>query len=238
MPDVFEEGQPAQDAAPEAAQPAPDSVIEELKDRGIDELAKGKAHADQFIEHLKEQNAQLKSELDTRLTAEATLEEIKTRQVTEVSSEPTSSGLNPEDVKSLVQESITQANAEQIASANVNEASEAVTKVYGEKGSEFVAGKAAELGLSVTELMQMASKSPQAFLTVVGVTGDVPVQSTGVTQSTVNQEMLGTTISQAKPGTDSFYKELRKSNPKKFYDPKIQQQLFKDRERLGQDYYN
>ena len=217
-----------------------EAKIEELKGTPNDELAKSKAHADHFIEFLKEQNADLKGELDKRLTAEATLDAIKDRQDQEpkVSEEPTSSGLNPEDVKNLVKDTIDQTNEEAVQSKNVATVDTKLKEIYGDKAQEFVDNKAKELGLSKTELGQMAARSPSAFLNAVGVGEKNQVSDVPISKSTVNPENLVNESSVAQPGTHWYYRELRQSNPGKFYSPKVQQQLFKDRERLGDDYYN
>lgn len=213
--------------------------VDALKERGLEDLAKGKAHADRFIDFLEEQNKSLKEELDTRLTAAATLEEIKKGQErTEVSEEVTTSGLKPEDIDSLVDKRISLSRQQETVQANIREADERVKKLYGDKAPQFIEDKCKELGITKTDLGEMAAKSPRAFYDLIGVSpkdGGTPAPSAG----TINPEALAINSSgaEATPGTNAWYRELRKKDRAKFYTPSVQQRLFKDRERLGDDFY-
>jgi len=215
--------------------------VDKLKERGLDDLAKGKAHADRFIDFLEEQNKSLKTELDTRLTAEATLEEMKKKgpEKSEVSEEVTTPGLKPEDLDSLVDKRISESRRQETVSANIAEADAKVKAVYGDKASEFIEGKCRELGLSKADLGEMAAKSPKAFLDLMGVSSKQEETTPAGSTSTINPEALANNSSgaEATPGTNKWYMIQRKENKAKFYSPAVQRRLFKDRERLGEDFY-
>jgi len=244
MPDnVFETTPNDEVVSPQAVT---EEQVEELKERGIEELAKGKAHADRFIDFLEEQNKSLKDELDKRVTAEASLEEIKkaaaekatVARETEVSEERTSSGLKPEDIKALVVESISEDNKEKKVQSNIAEVDRRVKEVYGDKAQEFIDSKAVALGLNKNDLGQLAAMSPKAFFDMVGMSDITSSDLMPAPTSTINPEALANqSPGAAKPGTDKYYKELRKKDPKHFYTPGVQQRLFKDRERLGEKFY-
>jgi len=229
---------PSEEVKPVAAT---QGEVDALKERGLDDLAKGKAHADRFITFLEEQNKSLKEELDQRLTAAATLAEIKANkgpEKTEVSEEPTSSGLKPEDLDSLVDKRISESRKQEIVSRNIAEADGKVKTVYGDKADAFIEGKCRELGLSKADLGEMAAKSPKAFLDLMGVSPKQGEIEPAPTSGTVNPEALANNSSgEATPGTNAWYRELRKKDKTKFYTPSVQQRLFKDRERLGEDFY-
>lgn len=221
-----------------------DVKIEENKKKGVDELAKGKAHADQFIEYLKGQQAEMKKDLDEALdelnkrkSAEAVLQELKTRQsnkdVAENAEEPTSSSLNSETIKSLVKESINEESRKAVFQANVQAVDNAIKAKYGDKSKEFIANKATELGLTLAELGGVAAKSPSGFFNLVGMA--VETKTPAPTKSTITSN--ATLSNQPMAGTKAHYDEMRKKDKKLFYTPAVQAQLFKDRERLGVDYY-
>ena len=226
----------------------PDPVLQEdvdkLKERGLDELAKGKAHADRFIDFLEAQNKDLKSELDTRLSAEATLQEIKQSRASEVSEERTTSGLKPdddavsdEDIVSLVDKRIGEAAQNKIVQDNILLVDKKIKGIYGDKAGAFIDEKAAELGLSKEALGELAAQSPKAFFDMVRVE-DKPSGGPAMTTGTVNPEALAVhSPGDVKPGTDRWYKALRKEDKVHFYTPAVQQRLFKDRERLGDKFY-
>lgn len=212
--------------------------IEELKERGVDELAKKSAHADQFIEFLKEQNAAQKVELDARIDAAATLEEIKNKQevVVPKQEEPTGSRLDPEDVKNLVEQTIVQNAEKKTVETNQAAVDAKVKEVYGEKASEFIAAKAIELGLSVTDLGGVAARSPTAFFNLVGMVAQQPSAPAGTTQG-INTEALEQRHTPNAEGTWGYYERLRKENPKEYFSPRVQQRLFADRKRLEENFY-
>ena len=244
MPDnIFEEQKPSEPSviAPEDNE-AMNKTIEELKARGVDELAKGKAHADQFIEFLKDQNESLKEDLEGKVNAEKLIEELKNQKevepkVSEEGVQPT--GLNPEDIQSLVKDSIEQSKKEENLQHNVGVADQKVKEIYGDKANEFMTSKAQELGLSLAYLGDVAATSPDAFFKMVGLEGaTAPVDQAPSSSPSINTEALAdqSNINAVKPGTYRYYSQLRRDNPGNFYTAKVQQQLFKDRERLGEEF--
>lgn len=238
---VFTDGQPASE---QEVDPVLAAAIDSNKKKSVNELAKGKAHGDQFIEFLKEQNLAMKKDLDEALdrankskSAEAVLEELKARQsnrdVAENTEEHTSSDLNSETIKSLVKESIKEEGQRQASVSNMQMVDAAIKEKYGDKAKEFVAKKATELGLSVEELGGLAAKSPAGFFNLVSM--GVEPRTPAPTKGTINP--VATLSSQPKAGTKAHYDAMRKVDKKLFFTPTVQAQLFKDRERLGLDYY-
>jgi hypothetical protein len=208
--------------------------IEELKTKPVDELAKGKAHADMFIEHLKDELKGLKEELDKRANAEKLLEELKnTRQERSESEATKVAGVEPDDVKSLVQELLSQEAEKKLAIGNLTIVQDAIKEKYGDKSVEFIANKAKELNVSPKELEAMAAKSPKMFFNAIGFQNQTV--NTNITKGSVNSEILDNQTT--KSGTYKYYQELRKANPTQFYSPKVQKQMFEDRKSKGEDFY-
>lgn len=217
--------------------------IEELKERGLDELAKGKAHADEFIEYLKTQLAEQKQDIE-ELRANRTLEqakELETQKKPIEQEEPTSPVLTPEAIKSLVNEAIVQNTTQEQAKNNIGTVDAEVKKVYGDKAAEFVEKKSVELGLSKADLRDVAAKSPAAFLNLVGLTGSQTPTGQTPTKGTVNLEGMGVQSSGPKSGTYAEFRQMRKENPTLYYSPKVQQRLFaaaKAAADRGEDFYS
>jgi hypothetical protein len=239
MPELFKEVNEESTETNEDSNLELNKKIEELKDKSPEELAKGKAHADMFIDFLKEQNKNLKEELDKRVNAEDLLKELKetrTKEDTKVSEEPTGSGLKPEDIESLVQKSLKNASEKEIATRNVSLVDAKVRETYGDKAEEFIKSKAKELGLGLQYLGDVAARSPVAFFNLVGLDkgNTTPFEPT---KSTVNTEAAFSSSNNT-PGTNKHYTELRKKDPRKFYSPQVQKQMFEDRKRLGEKFYN
>lgn len=226
---------------PETDEPeVPAEKLEELKGRGLDGLAKKAAHADQFIDFLKEQAKELKAELDRvsaeKQKAEAALVLKDARQVEPVEEDTgadTTAGLSPDAIKSLVSEEIENRTKRGVAESNQLEVDGKVKELYGDRAKEFVEGKAAELGLTMAYLAALAAKSPNAFYNLVGVNA----KSAGTPAPTVGTRTAPDTSGSAAPGTKKYYDALRRQDRTKFFSPEVQSKLFKDRVRLGDAFY-
>lgn len=237
MPDNVFDPEPTEDNEPTVL---PEKV-EKLKEKGIDELAKSKAHADQFIEFLKEQAKELKADHDKLLSENEKLKAEKVvgeaRQATTVVEDrevDTTTGLNPDTIKSLVKEELESRTKQGVADANLLEVDSRIKELYKDKAAEFMKGKAAELGLSLEYLGEIAVKSPAALYSLIGISG----KATGTpapSQGTVRTPPVS--AGSATPGTKKYYDALKKQNPRGFFSPEVQSKLFKDRERLGEDFY-
>lgn len=212
--------------------------IDELKSRSVDDLAKGKAHADAFIDHLKGEIEQLRKDLAERKQVEDALAELKAARNEPNDSEGnTNSGLKPEDIKTLVAESLNEQQTKSKVQANILAVDKAVKEQYGDKAHEFIAKKASELGMSVEDLASVASKSPNAFFNLVGFNKETKAPGTsGLLESSVNVDRLAET-NNLKQGTHAYYEALRKKDKVLYYSPEVQRKLFADRVRLGDDFY-
>lgn len=231
-----------QSETPESEEVAvPDEVVEKLKERGLDELAKGKAHADQFIEFLKEQAKELKTDHDKllseneKLKAEQVVKEARqAKPVVEEKVPDTSEKLSPDAIKGLVNEELQNVTKRNVADANIREVDGKIRELYKDKAVEFMKGKAEELGLTLEYLHDLAARSPNALYNILGVSAKsvgTPAPSVGTIKAAPTSSGVAT------PGTKKYYDGLKKANPRTFYTPEVQSKLFKDRERLGDNFY-
>ena len=167
------------------------------------------------------------------------IKERKGQEKSEVSEEPTSSGLKSEEIDSLVDRKISESRRQEVVQANIKEADNKIKELYGDKADAFMEGKCKELGLSKSDLGEMAAKSPRAFFDLVGVSSMKEIVEVASSSSTINPEALANNSlgGEPIPGTNRWYNEQRKKNKTKFYSPEVQRRLFKDRERLGEDFY-
>lgn len=194
-----------------------------------EDLAKAYLNADAFIANLKRENEEQRVELQTRLSVE---EQLKQHQRTPVEPKVETPPVKVEqatdqDLAKRVKEVLNQDREEQRTATNINEVAQRLVEVFGDeqKAKQVVQQKAEELGVSVQFLQEVASRSPKAFYTQLGL--EVTPVSTPQTprsevQSTININ------GGIKAGSYEFYEALRKSNPKSYFTPKIQNQLMKD----------
>lgn len=221
-------------------------VGEGKKFKDLEALAKGKVEADEFIktlegtieslaEELKQANLaadrKLKLEnLMSSLTTTTNKVETKTENQPQNPSNQSGNGLSHDEVVKILEE---RDNAARKAN-NVNSALAPVKKLYGDKTEEVLAQRAKELGMSVDELLDLAGRSPQAFLGAVGAGSRDTSTRSMANHSSVNS--LGTPdIGAPVERNKAYYDNLRKEMGSWAFatDAKLQVQLHKDMQRLG-----
>jgi C4-type Zn-finger protein len=210
-------------------------------------LAKGKIEADGYIQTLEGQLTQMREDLKKKEYQEEVLEQLqkKATESTAVNNgvpnnnnsntegENTTRNLSEEDLKSLVEQTLNQREADAVTKTNLQRVDEELDKSFGTNAEEVVKKKAAELGMSMDRLSEIASESPNAFFTLIGEPKPTfnPMVNGSVRTEGVNMQV----------STDrnwQYYQKLRRENPNQYYEPKMQQQLLQDRMRLGDNFGN
>lgn len=224
---VFEAPQ-NEEAPKNDASPLNDLVGEDKKFATVEDLAKGKAEADQFIEQLKGEISGLREDLDKRLTSEQVLEEIQ-RQKAEASRNEgnTNSQNSAEDISEIVKQVINGEKAAETAEANLATANNKMVEIYGvDKAKEVVAAKAAELGVGIDFLQDVAAKSPAAFFNTIGLEGKPASVPAANAEGSVNTEGLAQNGTGTKEGSWEHFEQLRKENPREYWSASTQKKLF------------
>jgi hypothetical protein len=136
-----------------------------------------------------------------------------------------------DDLKSLVSQTISALEQEKIVSKNVAFVSEELAKTYGTDATAFVQKKAQELGMSVARLEEIAKESPTAFFTLIG---EPKKEIPSMVKTTVRTEAaLQTNTSER---NWEYYQRLRRENKNRYFSPEVQQQLLRDKQRLGKNF--
>ena len=201
-------------------------------------IAKGKLEADQHIARLEQQLKELnedlgktKAEQDYAKTLLETLQSQKPLAGTSEQSTESQSGagkedttLDPSSLKELIAQVLDNRTAEQRAADNRTKVDSYLQQTYGTEAGKTVQEKAKELNLSVDYLKSIAEQSPNAFYQLIGV--PKPRESAAPPSGSVNS----VATMQSGERTYAYYRELRKTNPTKYYSPSTQQQMFKDAE--------
>jgi len=230
--------------SPSAEEPSSD-LLRELVGEGrkyktIDDLAKSRLEADRFIEQLKQENhgmrddlTRLQEDLERKAKLEDRLNSIESSQ----ENPRNHPAVSEKEIEQMVQKSITQREQAQSAQQNLERTNQQMLERYNgdrNKAIEAVQNRASELGVSVKYLTDTAAKSPTAFHALMGTTDtqSKPQERPAPSEGTVRTEGLAATGVSGERDW-SYYERLRKESPKAYWDPKVQQQLFKDAERLG-----
>jgi hypothetical protein len=99
---------------------------------------------------------------------------------------------------------------------------------FGTGAKAQIEKKAEELGMSVNRLRDIASESPNAFFALIG---ENKRPANPMVAGSVRTE--GVAMQSSTDRNFDYYQNLRRENRNLYYSAKTQQQMFEDRERLG-----
>ena len=175
MADQASFGEPTPTPEPVAAQPNLEDMLKgilneqgEPKYKTLEDAIRALDHSQKYIPELKSQLAGYTSkvsELEAKVAQFGNIEDTVQRllaQRTEVEPvTPASNGLDEQAVMRLVQQSLEQRSAAEVAEANFKLVNKSLMDKYGEKTAEVAAAKARELGITPDELVELSRTKPQ-----------------------------------------------------------------------------
>lgn len=216
------------------------STIEDLVGEGKqyasqEDLARGKIYADEHIKKIEIENAALRDkvkdaevqgDLFTRLKDE--LSEKKEVPVVDpnkpVVTQPPVDEKPEVDFDKRVAEVVAEINDERQTKENLSRSLELMAKHFGERSKEVYTEKAQTLGVSKAFLEDVASRSPDAFASLMGIGVD---NNNKVPTVTHNRENIPANISQNQNETlSSSLEERKKIGNDRYFTPERQKALF------------
>lgn len=211
------------------------------KFKTIEDLAKAKLESDAFIERLKQENAGIREDLNTRVRMEELLERLEGGSSEGTNSQGNNQNQdnspdNSPDIETLIEQKLQRRDAERTASQNLAAVKAALEKYFGEDFKAKLATRIADLELNETELNALAKTSPKAFLKLVGVEQR---QDTSPYQAPTSRTNVPVTPTGGQK-TYKYYSDLRKADPATYWRPDVQLQLHKDAiaaANRGEDFY-
>lgn len=230
-------------------------VGEDKKYKDTKAVGRALVEKDVFIEQLKKEAEEARTELRSRLTVEEMLDQMRNSSNTsnasnaEVTSQQETVQTNketilPEDIDKLVEQKLlakekerNELEAKQRSEANLNEVKTKLTELYGPNYAASIKQKAQELGVTTEFLTETAAREPKALFKLLDISEakpqrnifEAPVQS-AVNTSAMNRVDTG-------ERTQSFYDKLKKSDPKRYWSAEVQSQRHKDALRLGERFF-
>lgn len=238
------------EVAPAAEPQTNESYVAKLvQERGAqwsdpEAIAKGKIEADQHINNLEAQLAEMRKDLEKQDYAKTLLEQVQNKAggATPNPEPSTPHGAEAEqhttaetpDIQSLVEEALKAREAKQTVDQNVAQVDAAMTEKFGTEAAKVVADKASALGLSLDRLQGLAAESPSAFMALIGEAPQVPNPS--APHSSVNTTSESFTGNSAK-GFQHF-QQMRRDNPTRYYTPEVQKQMIAARDAMGDNFFN
>lgn len=213
-------------------------VGEGKKYKTVEDALKSVPHSQEHINRLENELSELREDLNKRLNSEETLKQILEKQQGSEGQETPSDPVTPDAIKDLVKSTYEELTQEEKQKQNIQTVESALESKWGDKTVETLKAKANELGVSVQFMRDTAAHSPTAFFNLVGMNGATtnPDHTTAPRNSDVNTTAMNENPS-VRPNTYRWYQQLRKSDPKAYYNPKTQMQMHEDARKFGDDFY-
>jgi len=239
------------DTTNEPATPAKDSKSDDLstldtlvgegrKYTDVEALAKSRVEADEFIEQLKAEGAEMREQLgklEEELKGKAEVEELLKNLTPKQEVADNQTQLTAEDVTKIIQDQQQQTVAEQ--NKKVVE-QKVLDKFNGDTEATklFLREQLVDAGVSASDFQALAKNSPKAALRLVGIDANItkPTQTPAVsTIPSVNNEQ----IPEPSVRNDAYYRALRqKMGSKAFYaDHNLQKEKFDQLNKLGDEFF-
>lgn len=225
-----------------------DKIVEAKgeKFRDPQELAKGYAHAQDYIKNLEAQNAELKQDVGKKDYMQEVLDRIDAQKAKPAAGESAvdqnsgtddtgnQPGVSVEQIKGLIAETLTEQEAKNTATANLAEADRLLEASFGTDAPAKLRERANDLGMTVERMKQLAEESPTALMSLMG---DAPRKETNQIASSQVNTAGGFSEAGGKKNWE-YYQKLRRENPKLYYSSKMQQEVFAARQAQGEGFYN
>tara|TARA_R100001460_G_scaffold4206_2_gene12126 strand:+ start:4576 stop:5349 length:774 start_codon:yes stop_codon:yes gene_type:complete len=205
-------------------------------------LAKGKLEADTYIKELEGQLSQMREDLSKQDYAKNLLDQLQNKAAEPTTANTampnnntggtsegnTNPALSEEDLKSLVEQTLTERDKETIVKQNLDLVNGELEKSYGTEANAKIQEKSKELGISLQRMQEIAAESPTAFFSLLG---EEKKDFKPMVQGSVRTE--GVNMQASTERDWSYYQKLRRENRNLYYTPKVQRQLMEDKSRLG-----
>ena len=219
-------------------------VGEDKKFNDPEALAKGKFEADKFVEDLKRQNAELREDMEKSAKLDELMELVRNQNVKPVEdpnitpvvdpNDTSSDQMAPEALKALIEDHVSERDMNASLKKNLEEADRMMMEKYGDGAARVLSQRAAEVGMSIDEIKDLASKNPKAFSRLVGI-GESNKDSPTLIGNPLRSESGVHKNGEVRDA--AYYKELRKKSKGMYYSPKVQMQMMKDAESMGSAFY-
>lgn len=211
------------------------------------ELARGKAEADAFIDRMKAEMQELRNELNAKLKLEELVNKLENPQTQQ--KEPLNSndgqqtreqevpkGLSPTELEAFLESKLNEREANRIQQTNIDEVKKTLYQSFGNDYVRKLNDKAEELGVSKAFLDNLAKTQPKALYKLLDlaegqtIKGDVKAPLSSVRVETFKPNVL--------ERTKTYYDELKRTDKSRYWSPAIQNQMHNDAIRLGERFFD
>ena len=210
-----------------ASAPLNDLIGEGKKFKSVEDLAKAKMESDKHISKLEGENKDMRDELSKLATKVENLSSLSQPKQTDTESPAdTTSPADEGKISELVAKTYHNIREKEARQDNLRQSNDYAVEKFGsvDKAREALKHRAEELNLSVEDLKEIGSKSPNAFKNMFEESSR---DSSVNVKSSVNTEAgdYGQAPNSAKHGTKEYYTKLRRENPSQFWSAKVQREI-------------
>lgn len=196
-------------------------VGEKQKYKSVEELAKAYAHADEFINQLKEENRLLKEKAAAAKTIDDVLARIDTTKTGTTDDTPLQ--VSQETIAQLVEQTLTGRETAKTREANLKKADALMKEKFGEQAEAKFKEKAKTPELMET-YTQLASQDPEQFVALFGESATPATNK--VDTSSASTSLPAPTSQRANiEGTKEWAAKTRKENPNLYWSTEFQTKL-------------
>ncbi len=228
--------QPQQDDQPKEGSSFYEQLVGEGKKyKDQEALAKAYFEGDSFIERLKAEQAEIRKDLEQRLTLEQLMDRIEKKKSSDGNEAPNQERVNEEsnqnenrkeisqdDIEELVNKKLQQVEANRSRTQNVNAAKEQLKETFGNSWEYELSKVAKDMGVTADWLTDVAARSPSALMKLVGQPPKVDPNSGNPPKSSYNSS-----APKQENNTEwTKLQELRRTNPTEYWKPTTQQRIF------------
>ena len=220
-----------------------------------EDLAKAKMESDRFIQQLQNELQGLRTDLSARSTLEQLMDKLNAPKDPPTNQQHNQGSMDgdgqngaksfsEEDIARLVEDRLSKAEKARVHNANLETVKNALVASFGNDYVTHLKAKAAELGMSEEYLQNLAKETPKAFLKLVEANGEsratpvanglfTPPQGSHTPANNASKGFSPTGIPKM-----SYYENLKKQDPTKYWSPEVQNKMHKDALSLGADFFD
>ncbi len=220
-------------------------IGEDKKFKDAEALARGKLEADLFIERLKREQAELRSDF-ARLKEEHDAVPRLQELIDRISKQPDANSHQPDanaedkkpaidlkEIESLFESKYEERRSKERQDSNYQSVQSKLRERYGENYQNHLKTTMETLGLSQTFVENMAKENPRAFEKIF-MPAVTPEGFEAPPHSTKRSDPFAPAV---KARNWNYYEDLRKKDATLYWSPKMQNQMHADSERLGESFY-
>lgn len=212
------------------------------KFKSVEDLAKGKAEADRYIENLTSKLDELKKDLEQRQSMAEYLDQIRGQAKPDpvshqVDPNQVPPAANSSDLEKTLEELLARREQQKAHESNMDRVKRVLNENFQDQANIAINHKAQQLGMSVKKLQELAADAPSAFFNLMGIQEDTSRTPSGIPAPRTSVNSTGNQPA-GQVRNAAYYEKMKQTNPKQYFDPKTTVQQMRDRAALGDKYYN